>query len=297
MNSEETEFQINPKYETVGECKIIIDINESHVLEILSKILHEEFGRSNIYVKKLKVGDYKIISPDGKIEYVIERKSVDDLVASLTDKRLEVQVPELLDIGLYDQNRSFFVIIGDPYDLSLWDHTNFESIDSVTRLLTGTTLKENASGNNLPQFILPNHRQLAIQIDYIAKFLEDDKRVRIKDLRVRKNILNTNAKSDLIANTRLSQLASIDKCGVKRAKAILEHFNWNYKKIQNATPKELDKVKNIGSVLAKRIDAVYNDEPGWEELDMDTLLDMKQQIENLINNKEYEKEYKEKHKK
>lgn len=254
---EETSAFFNPNTVRAGECKIYIDTQEGHVIDSLTRILHGELERNNLFVQRLAVGDYLIESPDGTQEVIIERKSVDDLVASMKDGRLSIQVPELLD-----QENSFLTIVGDPYKMDAWERTNFKSQDSVTRLITGITLKKSTDGNKLPSFILPNHRQLAVQIDYIARLLEDGKLIRIgekptRQMRYGKKINHNDPM--IIRNTRLSQLARIPKCGKKKATAIMNHFDWDYKAIQNATIPLLIQVDGVGKVLAERIWKVYNE--------------------------------------
>ena len=148
---------MNPPNVKEGEAIIKIDKQESHVVDYVSEILYNDFNRVNIFSQRLSVGDYHITSPDGETEVIIERKSVEDLVASMKDGRTAVQVPELLD-----QEKSYFVIIGNVYDMNQWVRTNFRSEDSVTRYITGLSMKKSISGDRLPICVLPDHRQLAV---------------------------------------------------------------------------------------------------------------------------------------
>ena len=236
-------------------CLIIMDYRESKIIPELISILEQEFHRVNISLENLEVGDFKIISPDGKIEYIIERKSISDLVSSLKDGRLDNQIPELLD-----QENSFFTIIGDPYELKHWANMNTKGQDTVTRFLTGISLKQNLDGNKLPQFILPNIRQLAVQIDYIAKSIESGNLTRVKDGTVRKFKSIKKADKEDINLIRLNQLAILPRMGINKARNVFEYFNWDYIKIQRAGVSELMKIDKIGKVLAKLIYDVYNNE-------------------------------------
>ena len=258
------EFQANP-LENPKQCNIIIDYREKDIIHELISILEQEFHRANISLETLKVGDFKIISPNGEIEFIIERKSIPDLISSIKDGRLDHQIPELLD-----QDNSFITIVGEPYDLKHWAGMNIKGQDTVTKILTGISLRKNLDGNKLPQFILPNIRQLAVQIDYIAKSIEEGKLTRVKDgtLKTFKKLKKSNLNDVQYLNQiRLNQLAIIPKVGINKARDVFRWFNWEYKIIQNASVEEIvkAKIKGIGKVLAKLIYDVYNDEVGTNE--------------------------------
>lgn len=240
-----------------NECKIIIDTHETKVIQSMIHTLSNKFNRTNIDIKHLIVGDYLIISPNKNIEIVIERKTINDLVSSMIDGRTNVQISELLE-----QDNGVLVIVGNPYQPKYWERTNFKIPDSVTRYLTGLSLKRNLINNKLTLIQIPSHDQLATMIDYIAKTIENNKLIRIEDGTTRKFKLNRKTKQnemDIINSTRLSQLASIDKCGVKKATNVMNYFKWDYKKIQNAPIEKLRLVDGIGKILAERIYKVYNE--------------------------------------
>lgn len=247
----------SPEKPRFDECNIYIDTQEKHVIPVIVRILFEKYKRVNIWVRDLTVGDILIVSPDMKQEVILERKTPEDLASSMKDGRSETQMPDLAE-----HPNGFLVIVGDPYDESVWERTNFTLPDSVTRYLTKMQLETNIDGNRAGLMLLPDHEQLAVQIDYIAKVLEEDRMVRSSDISVikpkfgRKKIDYDDI--EVINTTRLHQLAVIGKINVKIAKRIMEHFKWDYKKIQNASVVELKKVSKIGPVLAKRVYDIYN---------------------------------------
>ncbi len=247
----------SPQKPKFDECNIYIDTQEKKVIPVIVRILYEKFKRVNLWVRDLTVGDILIVSPDMTQEVNLERKTPDDLASSMKDGRSETQMPDLAE-----HPNGFLVIVGDPYDETIWERTNFTMPDSATRYLTKMQLETNIDGNRAGMMRLPDHEQLAVQIDYIATVLEEDRMVRSSDISVLKPKFGRKKvdykDKTVIQTTQLHQLAVIGKINVKIAKRIMDHFEWNYKKIQNATIGELKKVDKVGPVLAERIFVVYN---------------------------------------
>lgn len=247
----------NPLITKPKESLIYIDTQEINVIDEITKDLFKLFDRENIWKKSVDFGDYKIISPNGEIEYLLERKTATDFAASLSDKRAKEQNPELAE-----HPNGFLVIIGDIYQEELWPD-NWIIPDSVTRYMSKQTLEINISGNRVNIIQVKNQDQFVILIDYIAKSLEKGTMTREVRQTLRKHtFLKKVSPNDpeIIKQMRISQLASISMCSQIKAVNIMYYFNGNYKKIQNATVEELSKVKLIGKVLAERIRKVYNDE-------------------------------------
>ncbi|MCK5458417.1 MAG: hypothetical protein KAI20_00880 [Thermoplasmatales archaeon] len=238
-----------------NESMIYIDTQESKIIKEIINILKNEFGRSNIFTKQLLVGDVLIISADGLQEFVLERKTPEDLVSSMKDGRADDQHPNLMNC-----ENGFLVTVGEVYEKSVWSRTNFNYPDSVTRYLGSLIAKTNIDGNRAELFQLPTHRQLAVLIDYFAKLFEENKMIRKTETRIKKFGRKKLAFDDpkVLKSIRISQIAQIGKINIKTAKKLMDHFKDDYKKIQNASIKEIIQVDGIGKVLAKRIFDTYN---------------------------------------
>ena len=214
------------------ECIIYVDAAEHHIFEFIKNKLKEKFGRIKVYneiidpkTKKpkkiiLEVGDYLLVSPDKSQEIVIERKTVDDLVASMKDGRAKDQMPKLSDC-----ERGYLTIIGDVYDESAWEDTNMSVPDSVTRYTEGLGLKTNSNGNSAKVRVLPDHDQLCVQIDYFCTKMENDEIVRVQDKSHKKSKFGRSEidfeDPENVKETQLAQLSQIGKINIKRPGALL----------------------------------------------------------------------------
>ena len=240
------EFQIHPAPHKVNldKCKIYMDTQEAHIIPTISKILMKEFDRTNIWIQRLTVGDVLIISPDGTYEVILERKTVTDLVASMKDGRSVYQMYDLAD-----HDNGFLVVIGDYNEMSEWERTRFNSQDSITRYIGKLAFESNPDGNRAGFIPLPDHRQFAILIDYLARKIEEGKyhRTRKDNLQRKKFGVKKIDYNDpkIIRDTQIQQIARIGLINVKTALKIMEHFKWNYKTIQNAPISDLQLVDGV----------------------------------------------------
>jgi ERCC4-type nuclease len=247
----------NPSVINSKKSKLYIDTQEGSMIRYVSKTLSTDYNRKNIWVEKMYPADYRIEAPDSSQEIIIERKSAKDFASSFRDGRLTTQVPELTH-----HYNAMIVIIGDIYDPALWRHTNFKVPDSVTRLLTGVTLRTDAEGGFVRIMQVPTKEQFVVLLDYIAKKLENEGIIRMESNVIRKYnyATKTNYNDPRVkANVRLSLIAMIPKIGRKKAEKILDHFDWNMNKLVNAPIGEFLRIEGIGKTLAKRICTVFED--------------------------------------
>ena len=85
--------------------KLLIDNRENHLIETLRR------SSSIFEIKMLDLGDIIIENDDGSIALIIERKTVDDLSASICDNRYREQKTRL--IGTVDKTRILYIIEGN----------------------------------------------------------------------------------------------------------------------------------------------------------------------------------------
>ena len=247
----------NPSTINSNKSKIYIDTQEGQMIRYVSKSLYKDYNRKNIWVEKMYPADYRVEAPDSSQEIIIERKSAKDFASSFRDGRLTTQVPELTN-----HYNAMIVIVGDVFDPSLWLHTNFTVPDSVTRLLTGLTIKTDAEGSFVRIMQVPNQKQFVVLLDYLAKKLEGEGIIRTESNVIRKYnyATKTNYNDPRVkANVRLSLIAMIPKIGRNKAEKILDYFDWNMNKLVNAPIQEFLKMDGIGKTLAQRIYSVFED--------------------------------------
>lgn len=247
----------NPSTINSKKSKIYIDTQEGQMITYVSKTLYTKFNRQNIWVEKMYPADYRIEAPDSSQEIIIERKSAKDFASSFRDGRLTTQVPELTN-----HYNAMIVIVGNVFENELWRNTNFTMPDSVTRLLTGLTIKTDVEGSFVRVLQVPNESQFVILLDYLAKKLENEGIIRQESNVIRKYnyATKTNYTDPRIkANVRLSLIAMIPKIGRKKAEKVLEHFDWSMKKLVNASMKDFLSIEGIGKTLAHRIYSIFEE--------------------------------------
>ena len=194
--------------------KIIVDFQESR--NCLIEYLREEL---EVEVKKLKVGDF-IISKD----VVVERKTVDDFVNSLIDRRLFKQADNM------QKNYScpIFIIEGaieDMFSRNVSDKALWSAIISIM-------LKNNA------RFLFTSSfRETAQVLCILAKKeqMDDNKEIA---LRYKTNKLSLKEKQQFF-------IEGLPGVGPKLAKNLLKEFK-SPKGVINAKESDLKKVEKLG---------------------------------------------------
>ncbi len=90
-------------------CTLIIDTRERDVTKH-----KEELSQINHVIKQLTVGDYCVLSPNGTIMAIIERKSLIDFAASFKDKRSE-NIQKMINLRAKTNCRILYIIEGKPF--------------------------------------------------------------------------------------------------------------------------------------------------------------------------------------
>jgi len=189
-----TEFQdifSKRKLKTKEEVKHKIAIDYREKNSLVPAILHR-LG-FEIEMKELKVADY-IIN-----EIAIERKTVDDFLSSIIDKRLEKQIEELKQ---YEKK----LIILEGYEEKPLYHKNSRINENAIRgMLLSITLK-----HNIPIIMTKNPEDTAIFINVLA-----NKKDNLKSINPNKKIINEEERAEYI-------LESFEGIGPKTSKRLLE---------------------------------------------------------------------------
>lgn len=107
-------------------CMLVIDTREKNVLRHENELLGMHF-----VVKQITTGDYAVLSPEGKILVIMERKSLKDFAASLKDGRHENKA-KLIQMRNEYGCRIIYIIEGPefPPPDALFENIPYRNIES-----------------------------------------------------------------------------------------------------------------------------------------------------------------------
>lgn len=180
-----------------------------------------------VHTKTLEVGDF-VIGPD----VVVERKTVEDFLSSVTDGRL---LGQLLNMS-QAYARPLLILEGKPEDLFTLRNIHENAIIGMLSTIALTY--------RIPIFYTKNAQETAKYIHLMAKReqLGNDKEIR---LRVGRKGFTRGEQQQFIVE-------GLPQIGPTAAKSLLEHFG-SVQKLVNATKEELKEVENIGPKKAQAI--------------------------------------------
>ena len=204
----------------VEDLRIIIDERErkSGIPKLLKSI------GVNVEIKTLPIGDY-IVSH----ETVVERKSINDLIASIFDGRLFDQCNRLKDHFQF------------PIILLEGDVDEIESITENPLVFYGA-LSTIAIDYKIPIIPTPNASHTAKLLVSLSSRKESIKGPLLKKIK----------KSNDVQKQQLSVLCSLPGVGEKIAIRMLEKFE-SPLKVLSASTKDLAKIPGLGESRAKKI--------------------------------------------
>tara|TARA_B100000959_G_scaffold59924_1_gene62901 strand:- start:136 stop:825 length:690 start_codon:yes stop_codon:yes gene_type:complete len=204
----------------VEDLRIIIDERErkSGIPKLLKSI------GVNVEIKTLPIGDY-IVSH----ETVVERKSINDLIASIFDGRLFDQCNRL------KEHFQFPIILLEG---------NVDEIESITEnpLVFYGALSTIAIDYKIPIIPTPNASHTAKLLVSLSSRKESIKGPLLKKIK----------KSNDVQKQQLSVLCSLPGVGEKIAIRMLEKFE-SPLKVLSASTKDLAKIPGLGESRAKKI--------------------------------------------
>ncbi len=219
MNSQKSEFK----------PLIIADSRESS-----SALLYEIKKRNvNLELKFLMLGDF-IIPPN----YLIERKSYDDFIASIIDGRLFNQAKALKAVQDRYPNL-LYIVEGEP------EHPRNLSPQAFTGALLSLLFDY-----EIPIYFSKNYMETADTLILLAKKAQQDSTTG-------KYVIHSLTKStSTIHEIQEALLANIPGINRETAIKILKHFG-SLSELSTATLDELMKVEGIGPTLSKRIYDIF----------------------------------------
>jgi len=215
-----------------NEIVILADDRErgSGVIEALRSL------GATVYIRRLELGDY-IISED----FAIERKSVNDFISSIIDRRLFEQAMALLKAF----PRVTFIIEGNMQRALAWREV---TIRHVLGALSSLLLM------GVSTVFTSNTEETAYLIYNMAKKLQvkEKKKVRVSPTKIR---MAKGGKT--LRGAQVNLIASLPGISYELAERILEYFG-SPKRFFNAHPSELRKVRGLGDKRVKNIVRILN---------------------------------------
>ena len=205
---------------------ILCDYREKKVIEILKELGVE------VETSKLELGDFIV----GNI--VIERKSADDFISSIIDRRLNNQILNLT----FNFDKVIIAVTGD-FELAIAKRDITPSIIPAG-LASAIVRVENGKSLNVLYFESDYHFALFL------KKLDEKYKEPMREFEVHK-IKIPEGKEPIYV------LASIPGLGPKKAESILKKFE-TLKNVANASVEELTEVQGVGEKLATKIFQIFN---------------------------------------
>lgn len=197
--------------------KIIIDYREKNSL-VPARLKKENF---EIEFRELKIADYIVK------DVAIERKTIDDFVSSMINKRLIKQIEEL------QEYKNKLLLIEGFAEKNLYSDSDNTNSNAIRGFLISILLK-----HKIPVLFTKNPKDTARFISVIAK-----KREKETSLKTKKRTFNSKEQLQFI-------LEGFPGIGPKTAKKLLERFN-TLQEIFNASENELYKI------LGKKSNSFY----------------------------------------
>ena len=187
---------------------------------------------------KLDVGDYLIAS-----EVIVERKSCNDFISSIVDKRLFEQARYMLQT----QRKAVIIVEGDFAEVLAYRKVGYPQIYGAVAALVDMGLSLLRTGNAT---------ETAYAIFYLYKrYAEAPKRGYLQPVKIK--VVKSNKS---IENVQLNMIASIPGVSRELAHRILLHFK-TPRRFFKASPAELRRVEGLGEAriakIVEALDTVY----------------------------------------
>ncbi len=213
-----------------GKIVIYVDTREQ-ASGIVTRL--KDYEDVSLQVKQLEVGDF-VLSDN----VVVERKTTEDFLSSVTDGRLFNQLTSMA--SNYDS--PLLILEGDPRELFTLRNIHENAIRGI--------LASIALNYRIPILYAESEEETVKYIYQIAKREQTGKDSEIR-LRVGRKGLTTKQQQQYV-------LEGFPMVGPQLAKALLKKFG-NIRAVVNASVKELQEVENTGPIKAKKIHEVLNE--------------------------------------
>lgn len=239
---------------TDNKFKIIIDNRENKLYSIISnRDLDIYKEKIEIEYRQLDLGDIQIIFPNESCIYIYERKTVNDLIASIHDGRYKEQKSRLMASG----KRIGYIIEGD----NIISNKQIKNQKKLTSVYYSSIYRD-----NIDVFFMTNMEDtvtfilmLVIKmIDNPEKFIENRKENEYIDVCKIKTEKKKNIDKDTCYLLQLGQIPNISKDLARRIKEVYPTLLTLMNALNTIDEKKkqielLTKIDGIGKILAERI--------------------------------------------
>lgn len=218
---------------------IEIDYRENSIIELFNKVKDINFKVCNLII-----GDFIIKNEFGEILFVIERKSVKDLCASITDGRHSEQKSRLIE-SIQDPNKIVYIIEGKKSEGLI----HGKSIDTSKKSINSSIL--NLIFKHSYRVIFSESKQDTVDnlVMLYTKIKESKLSLAVNETA---NVIKIIKKSDKINdNIFINMLAVIPGVSAKIAVKIHEQYDTLNKVMlaYNDLPNENDKKKMLSEII------------------------------------------------
>jgi ERCC4-type nuclease len=207
--------------------KLKVDFREKKLIKILESLkLNEEFSSIDITIENLILGDIEILDDENKIKLIIERKTLNDLAASIKDGRYKEQGYRLNKCSVHNHN-ILYLIEGN---LSIWkglggkmhSSTLYSAMFSI-QYFKGFSVIKTDSVLESAEYILRmvNKLRKSKNCSYY-ELNEIDKKEKENYNEVLTNVKKNNITKENISEIMLSQIPGVS---TKTSNAIMKNFN------------------------------------------------------------------------
>ena len=207
--------------------KLKVDFREKKLIKILESLKsNEEFSNIDIIIENLILGDIEILDDENKVKLIIERKTLNDLAASIKDGRYKEQSYRLNKCSIHNHN-ILYLIEGN---LSIWKGLNGKMSSSTLysamfsiQYFKGFSVIKTDSVLESGEYILRMVKKLNKSKDCSYYELNEiDKQGKENYNEVLTNVKKKNITKENISEIMLSQIPGVS---VKTSNAIMKNFN------------------------------------------------------------------------
>ena len=202
---------------------LILDCREKKLIKYL------EANEINFTVESLTLGDICIKNAEGQMIALFERKTISDLLSSISDGRYEEQSFRLAECGLA-KNRVFYIIEGNIENYvgkgsGLYSKNTVHGCLFSLTFMKGFSLLCSNSLTHTGDIIMKFYQKLKSDPSLIEKTREASYLDSVKLTKT------SNMSDEMVAVMMLAQIPKVSK---NAAETIMKHYNYSMKNLVNS---------------------------------------------------------------
>ena len=257
--------------------KLLIDIREKDLIILIPNLIEHYGFNYEIEIKNLALGDFIIEDDSGKEIIIIERKSLNDLAASIRDGRYREQSLRLTSNEIHNHNIQYII------EGSLKTYGS-----KYSKISTDTLLSSMISLNYYKGFSVIRTMNMNETGNYIVRLLDKVSKETLKGSKPYFRNCNTNSDENNIVektdnNEVCEKLQLTLKEGIKTEVQMKSNMNQPiYSSVVKKVKKDNITPENIGEIILSQI-------PGISSVTSLAIMQYYGSLMNLINNLQKDK--------